>query len=257
MRRGYSIGIESAKKGRGSGVSMKADRQGQRPMTSDGTGELPPGTILAVDDDPKALGTFETYLKGAGLDVLTAMSGEQALGAVRRASPDIVLLDLSMPGMSGREVLRELKARKETSDIPVIIVTSVVQMAEREKAIHEGADDFLTKPIGRRELLMRVRTLLRLRRLHRDLERTLSSLHELEAARYAGGAAHDLLKGPPSLSPLATLLIVEDELPERAIDADLLRDHGCTGLTVPAADQALDLLRFQKVHVILLDLVLP
>src|SRR3989304_3745457 len=237
MRRGYSIGIESAKKGRGSGVSMKAHRQDQRPMTGDGTGELPPGTILAVDDDPKALGTFETYLKGAGLDVLTAMSGEQALGAVRRASPDIVLLDLSMPGMSGREVLRELKARKETSDIPVIIVTSVGQMAEREKAIHEGADDFLTKPIGRRELLMRVRTLLRLRRLHRDLERTLSSLHELEAARDAGGAAPDLLKAPPSRSPLATILIVEDELLERAIYADLLRDHGYTVLTGPTAPQ--------------------
>ena len=236
---------------------MKAHRQDQKPMTGDGAGELPPGTILAVDDDPKALGTLETHLRGAGLDVLTAMSGEQALGAVRRARPDIVLLDLSMPGMSGREVLRELKARKETSDIPVIIVTSVGQMAERENAIHEGADDFLTKPIGRRELLMRVRTLLRVRRLHRDLEQTLSSLHELEAARYAGGAAHDLLKGPPSRSPLATILIVEDELLERAIYADLLRHHGYTVLTVPTAHQALELLRFQKVDVILVDLVLP
>jgi len=158
-------------------------------MTRDGTTGLPPGRILAVDDDPKALGTLETYLKGAGLEVLTAMSGERALSTARRASLDIVLLDLGMPGMSGREVLRELKARKETSDIPVVIIASLDQMAEREKAIHEGADDFLTKPIERRELLMRVRTLLRVRHLHRDLERTLSSLHELEAARYAEGAA--------------------------------------------------------------------
>ena len=236
---------------------MKARRQDQRPLMRDGTAGLLPGRILAVDDDPKALGTLETYLKGAGLDVLTAMSGEQALSAVRRSSPDIVLLDLGMPGMSGREVLRELKARKETSDIPVIIVTSLDQMAEREKAIHEGADDFLTKPIERRELLMRVRTLLRVRHLHRDLERTLGSLHELEASRYADGAAHDLLKGPPSRPPLATILIVEDELLERAIYADLLRDHGYTVLTVPTAHQALELLRFQEVDVILVDLVLP
>jgi DNA-binding NtrC family response regulator len=104
---------------------------------------------------------------------------------------------------------------------------------------------------------MRVRTLLKVRHLHRDLERTLGSLHDLEAARYADGGAHDFLKDPPLRTPLATILIVEDELLERAIYADLLRDHGYTVLTVPTAHQALELLRFQEIDVILVDLVLP
>ncbi|MFQ5848883.1 MAG: response regulator [Candidatus Methylomirabilales bacterium] len=222
-----------------------------------GVAGLPQGKILAVDDDPRALEALEAVLKGAGLEVLTVSGGEKALRVARVAVPDVVLLDLVMPGMSGHEVLRELKARAETSDIPVVVVTAVDESEEKEAAIRAGADDFLAKPVEPRELLVRIRTLLKVKRLHRDLDRTLKYLHELEAARYAEGSAQEPPKGPASRASLATVLIVEDELLERAIYADLLRDHGYTVISAPTAPQALELLRFQPVDVVLVDLVLP
>jgi two-component system cell cycle response regulator len=215
------------------------------------------GKILAVDDDPKALKVLEGFLKGSGFEILPAACGEDALRVAREVNPDLVLLDLVMPGMSGHEVLCELKAGKETSEIPVVVVTAVDQLAEKEKAIQGGADDFLAKPIEQRELLIRIRTLLKVKQLHKDLERTLRLLHELEATRYAEESAHDSPSALTSRAPLGTILIVEDELLERAIYADLLRDHGYYVISAPTAHQALEFLRLQEVDVILVDLVLP
>lgn len=215
------------------------------------------GKILVVDDDPQTLRVVEGFLKGAGFEVLPAMSGDDALRVACEASPELILLDLVMPGMSGHEVLQELKTNEKTSDIPVVIVTAVDQMAEKEKAIQEGADDFLAKPIEKRELLIRIRTLLKVRHLHRDLERTLKFLHELEAARYAKGETQVTGNTPAASSGLGTILIVEDELLERAIYADLLKDHGYNVISAPTATQALKFLRLHEVDVILVDLVLP
>ncbi|MFQ5882464.1 MAG: response regulator [Candidatus Methylomirabilales bacterium] len=224
--------------------------------------ERPPGKILVVDDDPKALEVLGAFLGEGELQVMTAVSGEEALRLAQEAPPDLIILDLVMPGMSGHVVLRELKSRKETSEIPVLIATALDQMAEKEKAIQGGADDFLTKPVNQRELLIRVRTLLKVKHLHRDLERTLRYLHELETARYAGASSRespsrDSSKAPPSHSLSAKILIVEDENLERVIYADLLRDQGYQVFMVPTAPQALELLRNQTVDVILADIVLP
>jgi DNA-binding response OmpR family regulator len=222
-----------------------------------GTAGGMPGKILVVDDDPNTLKVVENFLKGTEFVVLPATSGEDALRVARDVNPDVVLLNLVMPGMSSHEVLRELKTQGGTSDIPVVVVSAVDQMAEKEKAIEEGADEFLAKPIERRELLIRLRTLLKVKHLHRDLERTLRYLHELEAARYADGATPDPQKGPTPPSPMGTILIVEDELLERAIYADMLRDHGYNVISAPTAHQALEFLRLQEVDVILVDLILP
>lgn len=215
------------------------------------------GKILAVDDNPAALEALASFLEGAGLEVLTAISDREALRVARESTPDLVLLNLGMAGMSGYEVLRGLKAFEETSDAPVVIVTAPDQAAEKEKAIYEGADDFLATPFEQRELLVRIRILLKVKRLHEDLDRTLKHLHELEAARYAGSAAVDTQNSPTPYTPLARILIVEDELLERAIYADLLKDHGYEVLTAPTAAQALEFLRLQAIDVILVDLVLP
>ena len=215
------------------------------------------GKILAVDDNPAALEALASFLEGAGFEVLTAISGREALRVAREPTPDLVLLKLGMAGMSGYEVLRRLKAFEETSDAPVVIVTAPDQAAEKEKAIYEGADDFLATPFEQRELLVRIRILLKVKRLHEDLDRTLKHLHELEAARYAGSAAVDTQNSPTPYTPLARILIVEDELLERAIYADLLKDHGYEVLTAPTAAQALEFLRLQAIDVILVDLVLP
>jgi len=216
-----------------------------------------PGKILVVDDDPNTLTVVEGFLKGTEFDVLLATSGEDALRVAREGRPDVVLLDLVMPGMSGHEVLQKLKTQEETSDILVVIVTAVDQMAEKENAIEEGADDFLAKPVERRDLLIRLRTLVKVKHLHQDLDRTLRYLHELEAARYTEGTTPDPQNGLAPRPPLGTVLIVEDELLERAIYADLLRDHGYNVISAPTAHQALEFLRLQEVDVILVDLVLP
>lgn len=213
---------------------------------------LLPGKILAVDDDLKALQIIQAALQEAGFDVLTAASGAEALGVVRDAAPDLVLLDLKMPGMSGREMLQEMKSQQETGNTPVVIVTGVDQKGDKEEAVRAGADDFLAKPIEQRELLIRIQALLKVKQLHRDLERTLKCLHELEASRYVEGSIQHSTNGP-----LGTILIVEDELLERAIYADLLRDHGYEVLTVSTAPRALELLRLKAVDLILVDLVLP
>lgn len=223
-------------------------------MEEPGAGH-PPGKILAVDDDPNALEVLAASLGEAGLDVLTATSGEEALRIVAKATPDLILLDLMMPDMNGHDLLRELKSNKETSDIPVVVITALDQVEEKERAIQGGADDFLAKPIARSELLIRVRTFLKVKHLRQELERTLLYLHELEAALHAGTSSQE--KADPMRPPLATILIVEDELMERAIYADLLREHGYKVLSVPTGAQALELLQVKPVDVLMVDLVLP
>lgn len=212
---------------------------------------------MAVDDDPEALEILVSSLEGAGFEVSTATSGEEALQTVASAAPDLILLDLMMPGMNGHDLLRELKAKKETSDTPVVVITALDQVEEKEKAIQGGADDFLGKPIARSELLIRVRTFLKVKRLRQELERTLLYLHELEASRHAGATGEESRRADPTRPPLATILIVEDELMERAIYADLLRDHGYKVLTAPTGAQALEILQLKAIDVILVDLVLP
>lgn len=219
--------------------------------------ERTPAKILAVDDDPRALEILQAFLGEPDFELVTAMSGQEALGRVMEVSPDLIFLDLMMPGMSGHEVLKELKIHKETSVVPVVILTSVGEGGEREKALREGADDFLTKPIDQRELLIRTRNLLKVRYLHQDLERTLNYLYELEAARPADEPSHDFMSVPASGSPSPKILVVEDEFLERAIYGDLLRQHGYKVIPATTASQALDLLKDETVDVILVDLVLP
>ncbi|MFQ5656224.1 MAG: response regulator [Candidatus Methylomirabilales bacterium] len=220
-------------------------------------GERIPTKILAVDDDSKALEILEVCLSQPDFELVTATSGEEALNRVVEVSPDLIFLDLMMPGMSGHEVLLELKSHKETSEIPVVILTSVGETEERQKALREGADDFLTKPIDQRELLVRARTLLKVRHLHHDLERTLEYLYELEAARTTDEPSHDFMSAPASGSLSPKVLVVEDEFLERAIYSDLLRQHGYKVIPATTGSQALELLRDETVDVILVDLVLP
>lgn len=236
---------------------MTRNEQSGEPVLDDQMAGHLPAKVLAVDDDPNALEMLVAGLGEEGLEVLTATSGEEALRTVTKAAPDLILLDLMMPGMNGHDLLRELKAKKDTSDIPVVVITALDQVEERERAIAEGADDFLAKPITRSELLIRVRTFLKVKNLRRELERTLMYLHELEATLHAGASAQESPKADPMRPPLATILIVEDELMERAIYADLLRDHGYKVLSVPTGTQALELLQLKPIDVLMVDLVLP
>jgi two-component system alkaline phosphatase synthesis response regulator PhoP len=101
---------------------------------------------------------------------------------VQESRPDLILLDIMMPRMSGFEVCRKLKSDPETRDIPIIMVTALNELGDIERGVESGTDDFLSKPVNRLELLTRVKTLLRLRHLKDELERTLAYLNDVESA---------------------------------------------------------------------------
>ena len=141
-----------------------------------------PANILVVDDNQQNLELIVAYLEDIDCSVSTASDGAQALEVIRENAPDIVLLDVMMPKMSGFEVCRRLKKDPTTTDIPVIMVTALNEMGDIERAIDSGTDDFLSKPVNKWELITRVRTMLKLKNLTDKLERTLAYLSEIESS---------------------------------------------------------------------------
>lgn len=125
--------------------------------------------VLVVDDIPANVKLLEARLTAEYFDVTTAMSGPEALEICERAQCDIVLLDVMMPGMDGFEVCRRLKANPLTHHIPVVMVTALVQPADRVQGLEAGADDFLTKPVSDIALISRVRSLVRLKMVTDEL----------------------------------------------------------------------------------------
>ncbi len=147
-----------------------------------------PARILVVDDTPSNVKLLADILSAKGYAVVTAVNGAEALARTERDRPDLVLLDVMMPGMSGYDVCRKLRDNPATAMLPVIMVTALDPGQERVKGIEAGADDFLTKPIHQPEILARVRSLLRIKALHdqltdlnRDLEaRVAEQVSQLE-----------------------------------------------------------------------------
>lgn len=117
--------------------------------------------ILVVDDEPDITGLVAYHLARSGYRVSTATSGQEALNAAREERPDLVVLDLMLPGVSGYDVLRELRKRKETRDVGIILLTARREEADRIRGLELGADDYLTKPFSPQELILRVAAVLR------------------------------------------------------------------------------------------------
>lgn len=136
--------------------------------------------VLIVDDNAANAELLEAYLKDSPWCVEVAHSGGEALEKVESFGPDLILLDIMMPDMSGYEICTRLKGEPRTADIPIIMVTALTDLEDVEKAVEAGTDDFLSKPVNRMELLTRVKSLVRLRHLKSELERTLQYLEELE-----------------------------------------------------------------------------
>jgi adenylate cyclase len=134
-----------------------------------------PQKILVVDDQPKNVKLLADILTFKGYDVSTAQSGMEALGLIRSALPDLVLLDVMMPGMTGYEVCEAVRADAAIKFLPIVLVTAL-DSTERVKGLEAGADDFLTKPINQAELLARVRSLLRIKTLYEEVQRQSQQL---------------------------------------------------------------------------------
>jgi len=151
-------------------------------------------TVLVVDDNQQNLELLQAYLEDLDCETIPARDGLEALQIVSKKAPDLVLLDVMMPKMSGFEVCKRIKNDPKTTDIPVIMVTALNEFGDIERGIDSGTDDFISKPVNKLELLTRVKTMLKLKHLSDKLERTLAYLSEIE--KHAQIAQADSLKRP-------------------------------------------------------------
>ncbi len=143
-------------------------------------GALAEARVLVVDDNVQNLELLQAYLEELGVNLDAATDGRAALDSIEASPPDLILLDVMMPRMSGFQVCTRLKASPETRDIPIIMVTALNEFGDVERAIECGADDFLTKPVQKIELVTRVRSQLRVRLLKRQLDKALEQVRAMK-----------------------------------------------------------------------------
>jgi two-component system, OmpR family, alkaline phosphatase synthesis response regulator PhoP len=144
-----------------------------------GETDLTTASVLVVDDNEQNLELLQAYLEDLGCQIRTARDGLEALASVDSTAPDMILLDVMMPRMSGFQACSRIKSNPQTRDIPVLMITALNEVGDVERAVESGADDFLTKPVNKLELLTRVRSLLRVRQLKKQLDRTLEEMRRL------------------------------------------------------------------------------
>jgi len=157
--------------------------------------ELPASrTILIIDDNPHNLGVIAEYLETFGCRVLVARDGEGGIARATYARPDLILLDVMMPGLDGFETCRRLKQNAETRDIPVIFMTALTSVEDKVRSFEIGAVDYVTKPIQHEEVLARITTHLRLSELTEQLQHTNQELTRINADKdkLFSIIAHDL-----------------------------------------------------------------
>jgi PleD family two-component response regulator len=139
-----------------------------------------PCKVLIVDDEPWNLEVLEAFFEGTGYKIIRASNGEEAL-SVMEEPVDLVLLDVMMPGIDGYEVCKKIKCQERTNYIPVVMVTSLDSKSAKIVANADGADDFITKPIDKRELLARVKSLIKVKSLHDQLRNKDREIKELRS----------------------------------------------------------------------------
>ena len=137
--------------------------------------------ILIADDNIQNCELLDAYLEAGDYEISMAHDGKETLLAVEKYQPDIILLDIMMPKLSGYEVCEQLKKDDKTKDIPILMVTALKESGDIEKAVASGADDFLSKPIHRLELMTRVQSLLKVKHLQDHRDRLLQYIAEIEA----------------------------------------------------------------------------
>lgn len=142
-------------------------------------------TILAVDDDPINLKVLETILLGSGLRLVTSSSGQEVMSLVEEEEPDLILLDLMMPGLSGYEICSELRKRYDAVELPVVMVTARTQTVDLVHAYESGANDYITKPFDGDELLARVHSHLHIKKLVHTLKENEQLREEIKLRRRA------------------------------------------------------------------------
>ncbi len=156
--------------------------------------DLSQSTILIVDDNAQNVELLQAYLEALNCKIMTAGDGLACMKTIEQAVaagggpklPDLILLDIMMPRMSGFEVCRKLKEDPATRSIPIMMVTALNELGDIERGVESGTDDFVTKPVNKLELITRVKSLLRVRHLKRELDRTVAYLQDLEGKKSPG-----------------------------------------------------------------------
>lgn len=218
--------------------------------------------ILVVDDEVGSREVLEAILAQAGFSVSQVADGPAALASVARTPPDLILLDVLMPGMCGLEVCQRLKHDPATSAIPIIVVTAVGEMTVKEEALRSGADDFLAKPVQSDDLQARISAMLKVRHLRAEIDRTLAYIHELEAARHAQRRASltqlfAWTPPEPSQAAGAPILLVDDEALSRDFYGSLLAEHGFQVFAVGSGAEAMEVAQRMPLEAVVLDIVMP
>ena len=145
--------------------------------------EAKPARILIADDNPQGVELLEAFLTGTDYEIRTAADGEETLRVVSDWHPDVILLDIMMPKISGFEVCKRIRANPATSDTVVLMITALDQPSDVDRAVEAGTNDFLTKPINKAELLVRVRSALQARKYKAQLDQALAYIEGVQRDR--------------------------------------------------------------------------
>lgn len=206
--------------------------------------------ILIVDDDPLNLKLLEATLSFENYRVFKANDGLTALKEVETIQPDLILLDIVMPGIDGYEVTRRLKTSAKTRDIPIILITLLTGIDDKNKGMEAGADEFLNKPVNTTELLARVKSLIRLKKYHEQvISRNNSELSFVTSTR-------SINTSRPEKEIPVVLLVEDDEKDLRLLRAHL-NNQTYQMKYVRTGEEALSFCLKQKVDLLILDVILP
>ncbi|AUX25630.1 uncharacterized protein SOCEGT47_061790 [Sorangium cellulosum] len=188
----------------------------------------PRSRVLVVDDNEQNRALAQATLEDDGYDVVLAASGEEGIGQFERHRPDCVLLDVRMPGMDGFAVCARIRGLPEGADTPIVFLTALRDVDTFDSALRAGGDDFLTKPVRPAELLVRVQTALRMRRLGAELREHVERVRQqrdalmrlqLQKEQLMAFVVHDLKNPVSSMDLHAQVLLRDRGLPEDARDS--------------------------------------
>ena len=210
--------------------------------------------VLVVDDEVVVTSFLSDYLTGEGYEVILASNGEEALELAEKEKPQLILLDIRMPGIDGIEVCKRLKAQEKTRSIPVIMMTGFAY--EKVDAVEAGADEFINKPLDPVELVFRLKSISRMRYLTDELDKAVAEIegpqessHEREAESTEGIKNSGIV--------VDKILVVDDELVVRGFLHELLAEEGYEVILASNGEEAIDLAERENPEVILLDINMP
>ncbi len=206
--------------------------------------------ILIVDDEPLNVKLLAAMISSDQYDTVLAYNGEEALKIVTELSPDLILLDIMMPGLNGYELTRILKSDPESRDIPIVLVTAFGGADNEIKGLEAGADEFLNKPVIKTELIARVKSLLRLKQYKEQIKSRTCSINSINYQKKDNSFSENEIYLP-------SILIVEDNKIDVKLIQGYLLDEPYQIKLAKDGEEAISLAQQERIDVILLDLILP